>query len=73
MVVYSCISNADGSAEPDSGGNMKFILIILMLLLIPVISVQASELTAPTVTGEAASRMPEETGDFGRCYCGQWI
>ena len=44
---------------------MKFILIILMLLLIPVIPVQASELTAPTVTGEAASRMPKETEDFG--------
>ena len=44
---------------------MKFILIILMLLLIPVIPVQASELTAPTVTGEAASRMPDETDDFG--------
>ena len=44
---------------------MKFILIILTLLLIPVIPVQASELTAPTVTGEAANRMPEEIEDFG--------
>ena len=49
---------------------MKFILIILMLSSIPVIPVQASELTAPAVTGEAASRMPEETENFGTALQG---
>lgn len=43
---------------------MRIILICLMLFLFPVVSVNASELTAPTVTGEAASLMPEETADF---------
>ena len=42
---------------------MKLLILIILLLFSP--RVHALEMTAPTVTGEAAEVMPVETGDLG--------